>query len=122
MEPSAAGEAFSVGSPRSVTVMEALPLPPLPVGMLFGNAAVMRQAVLNAVTLLHGRVDPGLAAMDQAIPTWVIQKAKGIAFMWICMARARARRECPVPWQHAGRELTTNKDGRPRGECAAPWP
>jgi hypothetical protein len=37
-------------------------------------------------------------------------------------ARARARRECPVPWQHAGRELTTNKDGRPRGECAAPWP
>jgi len=79
------------GSPREVSVLETLPFIPsfggAGHGVVFGNRAALRHAVLNATQLLRSRVDPVVAAMDQAIPTWVIEKAHGIAFMWVCKVR-----------------------------------
>ena len=62
-----------LGLPRAVSVLEQLPF--LASGLV-GSRRVMRHAVQNATALLNGRVDPNLAAVDQAIPTWVIAKAK----------------------------------------------
>jgi len=66
-------ETVTVGSPR--TGMNPLVALPFMSGLLDGQR-VMRHACQNAVTLLTGRVDPRIAAPDQAIPTWVVAKAK----------------------------------------------
>ena len=66
------------GSPRHIGILETLPL----MNSVLGHGSVrrvMELSVLNAATLLEGRVDPNLAALDQAIPTWVIRKAKARA-------------------------------------------
>ena len=64
-EEESAREAVTVGSPKALNPL---------VGQ-----RVMRHAVQNAVALLNGRVDPHIAAPDQAIPTWVLAKAKARA-------------------------------------------
>ncbi len=97
-----ASPAAQVGSPKAVNVLEQLPLLS---GVLGGSRRVMRNAVQNATVLLSARVDPNLAAMDQAIPTWVIAKAK-----------ARARR------QSVGLRAAACSDARARvGSSHAFW-
>jgi hypothetical protein len=74
-------------SPRAVSLLDTIPL----VSGLMGGSKTMELAVLNAATLLEGRVDPNLAAIDQAIPTWVIAKAKARR---ACVSRRAALRVC----------------------------
>lgn len=74
-EEESAREAVTVGSPKALNPLVALPFMS---GLLDGQR-VMRHAVQNAVALLNGRVDPHIAAPDQAIPTWVLAKAKARA-------------------------------------------
>ena len=87
------------GSPRQVSFLETLPV----LSGVLGSRRTMQRSILNAATLLEGRVDPRLAALDQAIPTWVIRKAK---------ARARARSAAafcgaaPRPTQCAARRCS----------------
>ena len=65
-------EAVTVGSPKALNPLVAMPF----LSGLLDGQRVMRHAVQNAVSLLNGRVDPHIAAPDQAIPTWVLAKAK----------------------------------------------
>jgi len=77
------------GSPRQVSFLETLPV----LSGVLGSRGTMQRSVLNAATLLEGRVDPRLAALDQAIPTWVIRKAKARARH---AAHAERQRDAPV--------------------------
>jgi hypothetical protein len=77
------------GSPRQVSFLETLPV----LSGVLGSRGTMQRSVLNAATLLEGRVDPRLAALDQAIPTWVIRKAKARARR---AAHAERQRDAPV--------------------------
>lgn len=61
-----------MGSPKALNPLVAMPF----LSGLLDGQRVMRHAVQNAVSLLNGRVDPHIAAPDQAIPTWVLAKAK----------------------------------------------
>jgi len=70
--PRAPHDEHDVGSPRQVSFLETLPV----LSGVLGSRRTMQRSILNAATLLEGRVDPRLAALDQAIPTWVIRKAK----------------------------------------------
>jgi hypothetical protein len=81
-------ETDAARSPRAVSLLDTIPL----VSGLMGANKTMELAVLNAATLLEGRVDPNLAAIDQAIPTWVISKAKARGLACGVAVRARARR------------------------------
>lgn len=98
------------GSPRQVSFLETLPV----LSGVLGSRGTMQRSVLNAATLLEGRVDPRLAALDQAIPTWVIRKAKARARL---APQAQRLRDAPVRGGAAHRGVRAGQLAR----CRAAW-